>query len=379
MAMMATAMTNIRIGLDDSLECLNSEKSLAFFLGKMSAILSTIFRIKQGYSFVNHPEELDYELNFLKTSFKGHESEHAPVTDILVCALKNYLILHAEHGINCSTFTVQTVGSAHAGVSACLSAGIHALSGDRHGGATKRVVEMFKNIIKDIGEYEEHVDANKKTKNKVPLDKVRTETIKKYINAAKRKEAKAKVPLMGFGHRVYKVADPRAGRLKKMCQNIFHNPAYAEIFQNSLYGQFFEKAFALASELTETTANDEYFKSRRIYPNVDFYGGLFLCLLFSRSDIESRHLFDDSEESLEAYKDLSIRLEKDSSCLENIFPCFFAFSRLAGWLAHLKESSQAGQRIVRPSQIYVGELPREVEVDKEWEIGIEQDKVSKAS
>ena len=199
-----------------------------------------------------------------------------------VRVLNILLILHADHEQNCSTTTVRTIGSAQVNLYATISAGISALSGPLHGGANQEVVEMLRNI-----ERGGSIDA--------------------FL--AKVKDKNNPTRLMGFGHRVYKTFDPRAKIIKKECH------AYLKKMKIN------DPLLDIAMELEHAALNDDYFISRNLYPNVDFYSGI-------------------------VYRALGIP--------ENMFTVMFALARLPGWIAHWKEMIGTNTKIVRPRQIYIG-------------------------
>jgi len=225
--------------------------------------------------------ELPYCANFLNMMF---DSTVAPykIRPETVKILNMLLILHADHEQNCSTTAVRTIGSAQVNLYATISAGISALSGPLHGGANQAVMEMLGKIERDGN-------------------------IKKYIDRAKDKNNPFR--LMGFGHRVYKTYDPRASIIKEEC----HKYLKAMKVKDSLLD--------VALELEKIALNDEYFVSRNLYPNVDFYSGII-------------------------YRAMGIP--------ENMFTVMFALARLPGWIAHWKEMLGTNTKITRPRQIYIG-------------------------
>jgi citrate synthase len=211
-------------------------------------------------------------------------AEAYEVDPVISKALDLLLILHADHEQNCSTSTVRLVGSSRANLFASISAGISALWGPLHGGANQEVVEMLEIISNDGGNVE------------------------KFVQKVKNKEAG--VRLMGFGHRVYKNFDPRAKIIKKACDNILNKLG------------IHDPLLDIAKKLEETALKDEYFVSRKLYPNVDFYSGII-------------------------YKAIGIPT--------NMFTVMFAIGRAPGWIAQWKEMLDApGAKIGRPRQIYTG-------------------------
>jgi citrate synthase len=213
---------------------------------------------------------------------------------VVIDALDKLFILHADHEQNCSTSTVRIVGSSHAGLFASISAGVSALWGPLHGGANQAVLEMLEAIQKDGG------DANK------------------YMAKAKDKDDPFR--LMGFGHRVYKNFDPRAKIIKKAADEVLASLGVDD------------PILQIAKELEEAALVDEYFVSRKLYPNVDFYSGII-------------------------YRALGIPTE--------MFTVMFAIGRLPGWIAQWKEMRINKEPIGRPRQVYVGHPLRDfVPMDK---------------
>jgi citrate synthase len=201
----------------------------------------------------------------------------------LARALDILFILHADHEQNCSTTAMRVVGSSHADPYSCCAAACAALYGPRHGGANEAVIRM----LTEIG-----------TMENVPA----------FVEEVKQGHGR----LQGFGHRVYKNYDPRAKIIKRTADEVF-----AITGKNPLLD--------IALKLEEIALHDEYFTSRRLYPNVDFYSGLI-------------------------YQAMGFPLE--------MFPVLFAIPRTAGWLAHWQELLDQDTKIVRPRQLYVGAEPR---------------------
>jgi len=200
---------------------------------------------------------------------------------VVVDALNKLLILHADHEQNCSASTVRMVGSSKASLYSSISAGINALWGPLHGGANQEVIEMLDEII---------------AMGIKPAE---------YLEKVKRKE----VRLMGFGHRVYKNFDPRARIIKKACDQVLQQLGVKD------------PVLETAKALEEAALNDDYFISRKLYPNVDFYSGII-------------------------YRALGIPT--------NMFTVMFALGRLPGWIAQWKELNASKEPIGRPRQIYTG-------------------------
>tara|TARA_Y100000590_G_C15285322_1_gene850395 strand:- start:42 stop:710 length:669 start_codon:yes stop_codon:yes gene_type:complete len=217
------------------------------------------------------------------------DSEDNYRTDsVLVDALDLLLILHADHEQNCSTSTVRMAGSSLSNVYGAVSSGISALWGPLHGGANQAVLEMLQMIKDDNSDY------------------------KKYIKLAKNKSSQFR--LMGFGHRVYKNYDPRAKIISVEAEKVL----------NQL--NINDPLLDIARELEQVALKDEYFISRKLYPNVDFYSGII-------------------------YRAMGIPT--------NMFTVMFALGRLPGWLSHWKEMINSSDfRINRPRQIYTGHMKR---------------------
>ena len=222
-------------------------------------------------------------------------SEDYEVSPILEKALNQLLILHADHEQNCSTSTVRMVGSSGANLYAAIAAGILALWGPLHGGANQAVIEMLEEIKLAGGDY------------------------KKFIDDVKNKRDNRR--LMGFGHRVYKNYDPRAKILKKMCDEVLAHLGVKDPLLD------------IAKGMEEIALKDDYFISKKLYPNVDFYSGII-------------------------YRAMGIPT--------NMFTVMFALGRLPGWIAHWKEMVEdPDTKIGRPRQIYTGEKHRKyIPIDK---------------
>jgi citrate synthase len=215
-------------------------------------------------------------------------SEDYEVSPILEKAVNQLLILHADHEQNCSTSTVRMVGSSGANLYASIAAGILALWGPLHGGANQAVIEMLEEIKTSGTDY------------------------KKFLDDVKNKRDNRR--LMGFGHRVYKNFDPRAKILKKMCDEVL------------TFLGVKDPLLDIAKSMEEVALKDDYFVSKKLYPNVDFYSGII-------------------------YRALGIPT--------NMFTVMFALGRLPGWIAHWKEMvDDKDTKIGRPRQIYTGKRLR---------------------
>ncbi|MCY3801601.1 MAG: citrate synthase [Chloroflexi bacterium] len=256
-------------------------------LAKLPTIASLSYKHAIGQPPIYPNNSLDYASNFLRMMFATPAEEYV-VNDVVARALDLIFILHADHEQNCSTSTVRLVGSSLANAFASISAGINALWGPLHGGANQKVIEMLESIEAGEGSAQD------------------------FVNRAKDRSTGTR--LMGFGHAVYKSHDPRAGILKNTCHEVI-----AELGVTS-------RLLDIAMDLEEIALSDEYFISRRLYPNVDFYSGVIMNAI---------------------------------GIPENMFTVIFAIGRLPGWIAHWKEMHQdADFKIGRPRQIYVGPTDR---------------------
>lgn len=264
-------------------------EGITTILAKLPILAAWIMRKKQRLSLDYANENLEYT-EYLANVMFGNSSEHFKVNPIIVSALNKLLILHADHEQNCSTSTVRMVGSSHAGLFTSIASGISALWGPLHGGANQAVIEMLQSIAKDKGDYE------------------------KYIKKAKDKSDPFR--LMGFGHRVYKNFDPRARIIKKTAEQVLNDLGIKD------------PILEIAKGLEKVGLNDAYFKSRNLYPNVDFYSGII-------------------------YKALGIPTE--------MFTVMFALGRLPGWIAQWKEMRENKEPIGRPRQLYIGATQRPFE------------------
>ncbi|MDP7035787.1 MAG: citrate synthase [Planctomycetota bacterium] len=252
-------------------------------LAKFPTIAAYSYKYSIGQPFMYPVNRLDYASNFLHMMF-ATPCEEYEIPQEVSQALDLLLILHADHEQNCSTSTVRMVGSSLSNLFASISAGIGALWGSLHGGANQAVIEMLEQIALEDGSAEAFV--------------------------SKTKDKKSGIRLMGFGHRVYRNYDPRAKILKSACSSVL----------DALGVQ--ERLLEIAMNLEEIALKDEYFVSRKLYPNVDFYSGLI-------------------------YRAIGIPV--------NMFTVLFALGRLPGWMAHWKEMHQdPAFKIGRPRQIYVG-------------------------
>ncbi len=254
---------------------------IANLVSQVRTIAAFSYKKFIGEPVVYPSHKLRFVENFLNMMFSSPVRNYQQDADI-VKAIDTFLILHADHEQNCSTSTVRMVGSSLANVYAVISAGIAALWGKRHGGANQEVISMLTSIVKSGDDG------------------------RRFVEKAKDKKAR----LMGFGHRVYKTFDPRAKILKDLCHKILSKPGRSN------------PMFDVALKLEEIALKDEYFLSRNLYPNVDFYSGLIL---------------------------------KAADIPYDMFTVLFAIGRTPGWLAHWREMRHnEGNRISRPRQVYIG-------------------------
>ncbi|MDQ3783076.1 MAG: citrate synthase [Actinomycetota bacterium] len=264
-------------------------ESATRLIAKMPTVAAWAYKKSIGQPYIYPRNDLSYVENFLHMMF-ALPVEDSPVDKVVAQALNVLLILHADHGQNCSTATVRFVGSSQANLFASVAAGMNALWGPLHGGANQEVVEMLHAI---------HVDPDM--------------TVERAVSRAKDKDDPYR--LMGFGHRIYRNYDPRAKILKRFADDVLgtvsrHDPL-----------------LEIANHLEQVALEDDYFVSRKLYPNVDFYSGL----IFRALGFPTR-----------------------------MFTVLFAIGRLPGWIANWMEMHEHGDnRIARPRQIYTGEALRD--------------------
>ena len=272
----------------------DTELNIIRLLAKVKTLAAFAYKKSIGQPLIYPKNNLSYEENFLHMMFAVPAEEYN-IEPIKVEALRLLLILHADHEQNCSTSTVRMVGSSNANMFISIAAGIGALWGSLHGGANQRVIEMLKMIHADGDDY------------------------KKYVEMAKDKKSNFK--MMGFGHRVYKNFDPRAKILKKSADELLQKMGIDDPLLN------------IAKELEQVALKDEFFISRKLYPNVDFYSGII-------------------------YRALGIPTK--------MFTVMFALGRLPGWISQWNEMRNADKpRIYRPRQIYTGSKERQfIPLDK---------------
>ncbi len=260
---------------------------LANLISQVRTIAAISYKKSIGEPLVYPSYKLRYVPNFLNMMFSSPVKE-TRIDEDVARAIDLFLILHADHEQNCSTSTVRMTGSSLANVYAVISAGISALWGPRHGGANQEVINMLRRIKEEGGDGTQFI---KRAKDKNTADR-----------------------LMGFGHRVYKSFDPRAQILKEHCHKLLNKPGTKD------------PLFDIALRLEEIALKDDYFVSRNLYPNVDFYSGLIL---------------------------------RACGIPYDMFTVLFAIGRTPGWLAHWREMYHGeNSRIMRPRQIYVGSASR---------------------
>ncbi len=272
----------------------NFEKDLAQFdlaaamaIAKIRTIGAMIYRHNKGRAFV-HPKDLPFCENFLHMMFSEPYKEYVAMPEVTK-ALNLILLMHADHEQNCSTSTVRMVGSSGANLFTSLSAGINALSGPLHGGANTAVMNMLQAI------HDEGDDGTR------------------FIEAAKGGSKSSR--LMGFGHAVYRNFDPRARVIGQACDVVLKKLGKSDPLLD------------IAKNLEQAALQDDYFISRKLYPNVDFYSGII-------------------------FRALGIPT--------NMFTVMFAIGRTPGWIANWKEvASNPKGRIYRPRQIYTGPTRRD--------------------
>lgn len=260
----------------------NFDLAAAIAISKIRTLGAMIYRYQNGLPY-NPPKDVPFCDNFLHMMFSELYKDFVPSPEVSR-ALNTLLLLHADHEQNCSTSTVRMVGSSAANLFTSLSAGICALSGPLHGGANTAVVQMLQSI------HDEHDDGTR------------------FIAAAKSGSKSNR--LMGFGHAVYKNFDPRAKIIAKACDDVLNKLGIND------------PLLAIAKNLEQAALKDDYFLSRKLYPNVDFYSGIIM-------------------------RAIGIPVE--------MFTVIFAIGRMPGWIANYKEiMEEPKSRIYRPRQIYTG-------------------------
>ena len=291
MGVLSSLITSLTAFYPESLDPSRSRKlvdlSIVRILGKFPTFAAWSYKKRNGHPIIYPDNSLDYCSNFLKMMFSLPSLQYEP-NPVVTDALNKLLILHADHEQNCSTSTVRIVGSAQSSIYPSISAGINALWGPLHGGANQAVIEMLDTIMND------------------------NNNIDKYIKKAKDKSDPFR--LMGFGHRVYKNFDPRAKIIKKAADNVLEKLGVDD------------PVLDLAKKLEKIALEDDYFVSKKLYPNVDFYSGII-------------------------YRALGFPPE--------MFTVMFAFGRLPGWISQWVEMRENKEPLGRPRQIYLGENHRD--------------------
>lgn len=290
MSVLASSVNILSTYYQDQLNPLDEEqldKATVRLLAKVPMLAAYAYRASKGAPYMYPDNSLNARENFLRMMF-GYPTEPYEVDPVVAKALDKLLILHADHEQNCSTSTVRMIGSAQANMFVAVAGGINALSGPLHGGANQAVLEMLEEIKANGGDATD------------------------FMNRVKNKEKG--VRLMGFGHRVYKNYDPRAAIVKETAHEILEHLGGDELLD-------------LAMKLEEIALGDDYFVSRKLYPNVDFYTGLIYRAMGFPTDF---------------------------------FTVLFAIGRLPGWIAQYREQLATTTKINRPRQIYTGETLRKV-------------------
>ncbi len=286
MGMLVSAVAALSTFYSDAKDIFDIEsrnKQIVRLIAKMPTLAAAAHRFSVGMPFVYPDNSLEFASNFLSMMWKTAEPRF-DANPALARALDILFILHADHEQNCSTTAMRVVGSSHADPYSATAAAAAALYGPRHGGANEAVIRM----LTEIGSID---------------------NVEPFVASIKAGHGR----LQGFGHRVYKSYDPRAKIIKKTADEVFEITG-----KNPLLD--------IALKLEEIALSDEYFISRKLYPNVDFYSGLI-------------------------YQAMGFPLE--------MFPVLFAIPRTAGWLAHWQEMLDQDSKIARPRQLYIGAAPRE--------------------
>ena len=292
MAVMVGTVGALSAFYHDSLDLNNpAHRDISAFrlIAKMPTITAMAYKYSIGQPFVYPLNSLSYSGNFMRMMF-AVPAEDYKVNEVLVRALERIFILHADHEQNASTSTVRLAGSSGANPFACIAAGIACLWGPAHGGANEAALNLLEQIgdVSKIGEF-----------------------ITKAI------DKNSGVKLMGFGHRVYKNYDPRAKLMRETCYEVLNELG----LQN-------DRLFKLAMALEKIALEDDYFVSRKLYPNVDFYSGI---------------------------------VQRALGIPVSMFTCIFALARTVGWIAQWNEMiADPEQKIGRPRQLYTGAAQRDV-------------------
>ena len=297
MAVMIGVVGSMSAFYFDSMDVYNPEHRMISayrLLAKVPTIAAWSYKYNLGHPFMYPKYKLSYAENFMHMMFATPCEEYVP-NPVLAKAFEKILILHADHEQNASTSTVRLVGSSGANPFASISAGIASLWGPAHGGANEATLDM----LEEIGDVSR---------------------IDEFIKRAKDKNDSFR--LMGFGHRVYRSMDPRAAIMQKTCYEVLNE-----------LGLHNDPMFKLAMQLEKIALEDDYFVSRKLYPNVDFYSGIVMRAM---------------------------------GIPNSMFTAIFALARTAGWIAQWSEmNGDPEHKIGRPRQLYTGEARREfVSIDK---------------
>ncbi len=261
-------------------------------IAKMPTLTAMAYKYSIGLPFVYPRNNLSYSANFMRMMFSVPAEDYT-VNEVLVRALDRILILHADHEQNASTSTVRLAGSSGANPFACIASGIACLWGPAHGGANEAALNMLEEVHRQGG----------------------VARVGEFI--ARVKEKNSGVKLMGFGHRVYKNYDPRAKLMRETTYEVLNELGLGD-----------DPLFKLAMALEKIALEDEYFVSRKLYPNVDFYSGI---------------------------------VQRALGIPTSLFTCIFALARTVGWIAQWNEMiSDPDQKIGRPRQLYTGAARRDV-------------------
>ena len=285
MGMLMSAIAGLSTYYPEAKDVLDPDtrhRQIVRLIAKTPTLAALAYRASIGMPFVYPDNDLSYPENFLSMMWRIAEPQYRP-DPVLTKALDVLLILHADHEQNCSTSTMRMVGSSHADPYSSAAAATGALYGPRQGGANEAVIHMLGRIgtLENVGPFVESVKRGEEL-------------------------------LWGFGHRVYKAYDPRASIVKSHADRVFAVTGKSPLLD-------------IALKLEEIALADDYFKSRNLYPNVDFYTGLI-------------------------YQAMNFPL--------NMFTVLFTIGRMPGWLAHWQESLEQNSKISRPRQIYTGEAER---------------------
>jgi citrate synthase len=295
MAVMVGVVGALSAFYHDSLDISDPEhRQIAAFrlIAKMPTIVAMAYKYSMGQPFVYPRNNLSYTANFMRMMFSLPVEDYK-VNDVLVRALDRIFILHADHEQNASTSTVRLSGSSGANPFACIAAGIACLWGPAHGGANEAALDMLEDIQKAGG----------------------VAKVGEFIKQVKDKNSHVK--LMGFGHRVYKNYDPRAKLMRETCHEVLGE-----------LGLHDDPLFKLAMALERIALEDDYFVSRKLYPNVDFYSGI---------------------------------VQRALGIPVSMFTCIFSLARTVGWIAQWQEMiADPEYKIGRPRQLYRGAAKRDV-------------------